>query len=1018
VGAYVVEARIGGGAMAAVYRARDTRDGRLVALKILLPDADENVRERFRQEARTVSILDHPHIVRTLEVGHGMHGLTYIAMEMVEGESLGELLDRVHALNAVDSSLLLAPIAEALAYAHGKNIVHRDVKPSNILLRPALAGDTRGVRISVLDFPVVPLLSDFGIARALDAPELTSLGRTIGTPSYMSPEQCAGSRDIDGRADIYSLGAVLYRSLVGRAPFVGSTTQILYAHVYEPVTLPEEIVRILPPLVLETLRLALAKEPEERFVSAQELARALGSSAGPRVQTGGAVVPATPEQLTMTMDELEPAPPTTTSSQVLVPAPFGSGGRPAQPMPIQPAMPSAGQPLRQPPGAVSQSSGTPGAVRQPYVPPAPMSPAGVSPTPVRTNTSLDRRVAMSPFKQDAQQTGDKKPNRLVGWLIALTVAIPLFVALGFGVAALLDMNAPGGTSTPAPTSAVAIGGLETTPTAQVVTATPATDVSATDADATANALAEIATQTAIAVATEAIPTPVTPAGLSETATAVAATMAAATATTEAGEPSASATPQGATPQPATDVLTDTLAITETTTLTGTPGPTPSGDIASYWEDAQALFAERDWMGALQWLTLMQRIDPEYEAESVATMRSDILVTLGAQAVARADIASADNYYNQALALTPENITLQSIQRATDAWLKASVEDRDASARVLQLAHTVYGQAMARRGRICDAADQFAAAAAVNPDSNVSQQRATLQQQCDQLLAAAQGDKILSDLEGRILYSTQVGDGSYRVYIADAAKDAPSAFLIDDATQPALSATGGRIAFHDTNGTSLGISGFTLDAGMDPSARTMRYARQNGDSRDSPPSWNLQGTRLVFANADEGGSRIFATAADEAEERTLLLPGLSPAWSWTANWIAYNGVDDEGNQPGLWVMRPDGTGRIRITDNGTDIRPAWSPDSTLIAFMANGRSGNWDVFTVSTETGAVTQITDDGAQDGLPVFSPDGKYILFASDRGGSWNLWIAPTAGGEAIRMMSIAGSLTNWLEHSIQWAR
>lgn len=998
VGAYIVEARIGGGAMAAVYRARDTRDGRLVALKILLPDADENVRDRFRQEARTVSILDHPHIVHTLEVGHGMHGLTWIAMEMVEGETLGELLERVHALNALDSCVLLAPIAEALAYAHAKNIIHRDVKPSNILLRPATLGDTHAVRISVLDYPVVPLLSDFGIARALDAPDLTSMGRTIGTPSYMSPEQCAGTRELDGRADIYSLGAVLYRALVGRAPFVGSTTQILYAHVYEPVTLPEEVVQTLPPVVLETLRATLAKEPDDRFGAAVELAQALAASAGPRPQAGAAVVTAAPEQPTMTMDELEATPPTTTSAQVIVPAPFRAA-RDATPK-------SSARPTVSPhvaayaPPVASAASSTPagGQAHQPFVPHAP----------ARTNSSLDRRAAMSPFRKAERPSTQESSSRLFGWLIGVAVAIPLFAALGFGVASLMDRFSSEAGTTPAATGVAIVA--ESTPTPLAVTSTPGGEATA------AEGVALPATEVAIApTETAAIPTPVTPQQLAETATAVAATLTATSARAPENTPNI---PVTLSPNAVLGAIVSTPSADETPLGPDTPGPTPAGDITSYWEDAQALFAERDWTGALQWLTLMQRIDAEYEAEAVATMRSDILVNMGAEAVARMDIASADSYYRQALTLTPENITLQSIQRATDAWLKASDDDRAASARVLQLAHTVYGQAMVRRGRICDAADQFAAAAAVNADSNVSQQRATLQQQCDQILASAESDRVLESLEGRIIYSTQVGDGHYRIYLADASKDAPSAFLIENGRQPALSATGGLIAFHDTNGTTPGISGFTLDAGMDPLARTTRYSRQDGDSADSPPSWNSQGTRLVFANADEGGSRIFATAADGEEERTLLVPGLAPAWSWSANWIAYNGVDDGGNQPGLWVMRSDGSGRLRLTDNGTDLRPAWSPDSTLVAFMANGRSGNWDVYTVSTATGAVTQITDDPAQDGLPSFSPDGKYIVFASDRGGTWNLWIAPTEGGEAIRLMSIEGTLTNWLEHSIQWAR
>ncbi len=140
-------------------------------------------------------------------------------MELVTGPSLSDLLERQGRLSSAEACALLAPIAEALHYAHTRGIIHRDVKPSNILLQAPSAARPHAVKMTGLEEPVVPLLSDFGIARALDAPELTSAGRTIGTPAFMSPEQCAGDEEIDGRADIYSLGAVLYRCLVRARAF-------------------------------------------------------------------------------------------------------------------------------------------------------------------------------------------------------------------------------------------------------------------------------------------------------------------------------------------------------------------------------------------------------------------------------------------------------------------------------------------------------------------------------------------------------------------------------------------------------------------------------------------------------------------------------------------------------------------------------------------------------------------------------------------------------------------------------
>jgi len=282
IGRYHIQKRLGRGGLTTVYQAYDMVDDFPVALKILLNGADEKVYNRFRYEAQTAAKLQHPHIVRTLRVGVATSSDTaYIAMELVEGEDLAALLANRRRLSAEESCLLLAPIAEALAYAHKRGVIHRDVKPSNILLRTVRAGTPNSIILDSLDYPLVPLLSDFGIARALDVPELTHSGRTVGTPAFMAPEQCLGRRNIDHRADLYALGAVFYRCITGRQPFVGSTVQILHAHVYDQVTIEEETLRQLSQIHIQLLQRMLAKEPDDRYQSAAEVAADLALGVNP-----------------------------------------------------------------------------------------------------------------------------------------------------------------------------------------------------------------------------------------------------------------------------------------------------------------------------------------------------------------------------------------------------------------------------------------------------------------------------------------------------------------------------------------------------------------------------------------------------------------------------------------------------------------------------------------------------------------------------------------------------------------
>ncbi len=275
IGRFHISRQIGSGGASTVYQAYDAVNARSVALKVMLPSSDETVQQRFRQEIQIASRLSHPNIVQTYQVGEFTEfNAGYLAMELVYGETLESMVRRVGQLNFAEVCVLLAPIARALDYAHREQLVHRDVKPSNILMRPSTLYDEHHIQIASLDYPFVPLLTDFGIASAVDTPELTATGRTVGSPSYMSPEQCSGAVPVDRRADVYALASVLYRCVVGKTLFGGSTSEVLYSQVnvdFDPenvdlqqVTLPREL--------LELLTKCLAKDPRHRIQTAAELA--------------------------------------------------------------------------------------------------------------------------------------------------------------------------------------------------------------------------------------------------------------------------------------------------------------------------------------------------------------------------------------------------------------------------------------------------------------------------------------------------------------------------------------------------------------------------------------------------------------------------------------------------------------------------------------------------------------------------------------------------------------------------
>src|SRR5829696_5276438 len=255
-GRYELKELVGSGGMSSVFRAHDRLLERNVALKVLHEHYTEDAEyvQRFRHEARAVAQLSHPNIVTVIDRGEH-EGRQFIVFEYVEGENLKQRLERTGPMAVRDALLLALQMARALSFAHGRGLIHRDVKPQNVLLNAD--GQAK--------------MTDFGIARSVDVQGVTITGTVLGTSEYIAPEQARGQR-VDAQTDVYSLGVVLYELLVGGVPYEGETfVTVALKHVNEPAPSVLERRPDCPARIGLAIERAMAKRPEDRFESMDEL---------------------------------------------------------------------------------------------------------------------------------------------------------------------------------------------------------------------------------------------------------------------------------------------------------------------------------------------------------------------------------------------------------------------------------------------------------------------------------------------------------------------------------------------------------------------------------------------------------------------------------------------------------------------------------------------------------------------------------------------------------------------------
>jgi len=416
-GRYRLDERIASGGMGDVWRSVDEVLGRTVAVKILLPSLldEAGFTERFRVEARTMATVNHPGVVDIYDYGSDNAAGAYLVMEYVEGDALSRTLSRVGRLTPARTMALVAQAADALHAAHEKGIVHRDVKPGNLLVRP------NGTLV----------LTDFGIARSAGAASLTQAGSVLGTASYISPEQAMG-QPATLLSDIYALGVVAYQCLSGRRPFEGENPlEIAMRHVREnPPPLPPDI----PQPVRAIVERAMAKDPAARWPTAAEFAavsrRAASALAGTRP---GPATPGTPVS----------GPPRPGGAGPVTPTPT--------PLPTSPA--AAGVPvspgLAPPPTATGPGAGTrviPGPGGLPQRPAAPGQPGpgaapGAYPPGVAVPT-YGRPGMPAPLPPGHFPLAPRPPRRSTALVVAIVIAV-VVVAVCIGAAIALAQNQSG-----------------------------------------------------------------------------------------------------------------------------------------------------------------------------------------------------------------------------------------------------------------------------------------------------------------------------------------------------------------------------------------------------------------------------------------------------------------------------------------------------------------------------------------------------------------------------------------------
>ncbi len=504
-----------------------------------------------------------------------------------------------------------------------------------------------------------------------------------------------------------------------------------------------------------------------------------------------------------------------------------------------------------------------------------------------------------------------------------------------------------------------------------------------------------------------------------------------------------------------------------TTALAQPTPTSATlneAVVAIMAEARTMVQEQRWAEAISRLTQLRDLDPAFQTQEVGDLLYQAYLNDGLQLLNSSDVEQALHDFEMARAERPDD--LQANQQVDLASLYVSAQATwgtqwsdsinfleqlyslapdylDVEAKLYQ-AYEDYGDSLSDDGAWCMAAPQYASAAQLRPGNGLDNKRVEAENLCTAAAAAptsvvktptvtarmvatptVTGTASVSSTEtitattspGRILFSRYDEQAALWQIISVTPAGTSSRPVLSDATQPSVSPNGQLLAYIPVEAASEGIHVYNLATGDDLRVTTF--------AEDALPSWAPDNVRLTFPSQRTGDRRWIVYidwATADGGDSVPLVDGNTPAWSPDGQQIAYQGTDEEGNNPGIYLISSDGGPATRLTTDQSDRYPAWSPACRTsaecsIAFMST-RNGNWQIYVVDLGGGQPVLLTDAGGNSGLPVWSPDGKSIAFASDREGNWGIYVMPVDGGAATKIAEWGNDHPDWLIERISWTR